>query len=174
MRCVALLRGINVGGRNLVAMADLRALVSRSGHSDVTTHLQSGNALFTTARRDTDALAHELEQRMRDDWGRELPVLVRSHAELARVLADNPLRAQAVAQPSRFLVVFLAGAPPDPLPAASSPDVVAPGERCVYASLPEGIHSSRTARALTDARLGMTATGRNWTTVTALADLTDD
>lgn len=177
MRCAALLRGINVGGRNKVAMADLRALLSGLGHTDVATHLQSGNAVFSTRRRDTDALAREVSEQLRAGLGLDLRVLVRTHDELARVVAANPMLAQAEAEPARFLVVFLSAAPPaDRLAAldtaAYAPDRLAVGERALYLWCPNSIRDSKLAANVNDKRLGVTATARNWTTVQALLRLT--
>ena len=94
---VALLRGINVGGNNKVAMADLREVVASLGHTDVSTYIQSGNVLFTARNggaQDATALATDLERAIREAFGLKLRVVVLSRAELAQVISDNPYQAE--------------------------------------------------------------------------------
>ena len=87
---VALLRGINVGGRNRVPMAELREVVSSLGHTGVTTYIQSGNVLFSTAESDTAKLAAALEAAIADAFGLASSVVVLSRDELAGILESNP------------------------------------------------------------------------------------
>jgi uncharacterized protein (DUF1697 family) len=87
---VALLRGINVGGRNKVAMAELAALVSGLGHSEVATYIQSGNVVFRSPGRSAAALSAELETAIADRFAVNVPVIVISAAELADVITANP------------------------------------------------------------------------------------
>jgi hypothetical protein len=87
---VALLRGINVGGRNRVAMADLRAVVTSLAHSDVATYIQSGNVVFTSTQSDTAAVATALEQAIAESLNERPAVVVLSRDELSRVVEDNP------------------------------------------------------------------------------------
>ena len=81
---IALLRGINVGGRNRVAMADLREVVLGLGYTDVATYIQSGNVVFTSEEADTAMIAAALERAIAEHLG------VRPKVELARVVEDNP------------------------------------------------------------------------------------
>ncbi len=87
---VALLRGINVGGRNRVAMADLREVVTSLGHTDVATYIQSGNVVFTSQEVNSTALAATLERAIADALTVRPRVVVLSRNELAQVIADNP------------------------------------------------------------------------------------
>ena len=82
-RYVALLRGINVGGRNKVPMAELRTAVEDVGHTDVTTYIQSGNVLFTSSKPRA-SLEAGLERALERHFGFPLVVVVRSHAQLRR------------------------------------------------------------------------------------------
>ncbi len=111
-RQIALLRGVNVGGHNRVPMAHLRELLLDLGYEDVCTHLQSGNAVFTAGDVLPDVASQAIEGQLARSLGLGVRVLVRTAADLARVVHANPLPA-AVAEPSRFLVTFLS-APPDP------------------------------------------------------------
>ena len=87
---IALLRGINVGGRNRVAMADLREVVLGLGYTDVATYIQSGNVVFASEEADTAMIAAALERAIAEHLGVRPKVVVLTHAELARVVADNP------------------------------------------------------------------------------------
>jgi uncharacterized protein (DUF1697 family) len=174
---VALLRGINVGGRNKVPMQTLRELIARIGGTDARTHLQSGNAVFRHAEQDMRLLEAALEQALAEELGLTLSCLVRSAPELRRVVEANPFPMEGI-DGARFLVVFLSAAPPSARlaaidPAAYAPDAFAAGERVLYVNLPNGIRDSKLATMFTDRRLGVTATARNWNTVTKLLALAE-
>ncbi|WP_327288283.1 DUF1697 domain-containing protein [Streptomyces sp. NBC_01198] len=176
-RYVALLRGINVGGKARVPMQTLRDLLASIGGSAIRTHLQSGNAVFTHQDRDPQQLAGALQQALADELGLTITCMVRTAEDLRRVVAANPFDMTGI-DGSRFLVIFLAG--PVPLdrlatidPAAYAPDEVRPGERELYAHLPDSIRNSKLAARLTDRGLGVPATNRNWNTVTKLLELSD-
>jgi uncharacterized protein (DUF1697 family) len=175
-RYVALLRGINVGGKAKVPMQTLRDLLASIGGTEVRTHLQSGNAVFTHEGRDPQRLADALQQALADELGLTITCLVRTAVDLRRVVEANPFDMTGV-NGSRFLVIFLAG--PVPLDrlaaidqAAHAPDELRAGEREIYATFPDSIRDSKLAARLTDRGLGVTATNRNWNTVTKLLELT--
>src|SRR4051812_43040225 len=88
-RYVALLRGINVGGRNLISMADLRAAFEEDGHREVSTYIQSGNVLFASDRPSRD-LEDEIETMLERRFGVPLVVVVRSHLQLRKVIEQAP------------------------------------------------------------------------------------
>src|SRR5579863_6045270 len=104
---VALLRGINVGGNNKVPMAQLREVVTSLGHAGVTTYIQSGNVLFTTAEADTAKLAAGLEAAITGSFGVKSSVVVLSRDELAQILDRNPYQDEP--NPKFVHVVFLNG-----------------------------------------------------------------
>jgi uncharacterized protein (DUF1697 family) len=175
-RQVALLRGINVGKHRRVAMADLRGLLEELGYEDVTTYLQSGNVVLTSELAAAE-LEHELEQAIEARLGVDPPVLVRTRDELAAVVARDPF-GDVADDPKRYLVSFLS-AEPDPARVRTleeieiAPDRFVVSGREIYAWHPNGLQRSRLAPALTDKRLGVTATARNWNTVTKLLALAD-
>jgi uncharacterized protein (DUF1697 family) len=174
---VALLRGINVGGKNKIPMQKLREMIAEIGGTDVRTLLQSGNAVFGHAVRDPARLAADLERVIVDELDLTVSCLVRSAPDLRRVVEANPFPMEAV-DGSRFLVVFLSGpAPADRLAgidaAAYAPDAFTAGEGEIYLNLPDGIRDSKLAALLTGKRLGVTATARNWNTVTKLLALAE-
>jgi uncharacterized protein (DUF1697 family) len=174
---VALLRGINVGGHNRIAMASLRELLRELGYEDVRTHLQSGNAVFATDGTRPERTGREIEGRIARDLGLEVRVVVRSRDELAEVVAANPL-GEVASDPARMLVTFLSEAPARELlsgldPADFEPDVFELRGREIYVWHPEGVRATRLSNAFWERRLRVTATARNWNTVTRLLELAD-
>ncbi|MBB4662346.1 DUF1697 domain-containing protein [Conexibacter arvalis] len=178
-RRIALLRGINVGGGKKVPMAQLRELVEGLGHTAVRTYVQSGNVVFTAA--DPDAAAAEvgegIERAIAAAFGFDVLVTIRTRDELAAVIAADPF-AGVADHPSRYHVLFLAEAG-DPRRleeldrAAYEPERFALRGRELYLWTPEGLGRSKLAQALSERRLGVAATARNWRTVTTLLALAD-
>jgi uncharacterized protein (DUF1697 family) len=172
VRVVALLRGINLGPNKRIAMPALREIVESLGHSDVETYLQSGNVVFTPRGRG-DHVA-ELSDAIAEATGLQVPVVVRTGKELAKVVAGNPY---PVDDPTRVVVGFL-GEEVDLAalgisdPAAHAPDELTLVGRDLYVSVPNGQARSKLMEELTKRRQPTTLTVRNWRTVTALADLT--
>jgi uncharacterized protein (DUF1697 family) len=169
---VALLRGINLGARNRIAMPELRELIAALGAEDVTTYVQSGNAVFASAET-AARLGPELERRIEQDLGVSARVLLRSGSQLAKVIAGNPFGTR---DRSALHVTFLAGAPERTRVRGLDPERGAPDEfRClrqeVYLHCPNGYGRTKLTNAYFEKQLGVAATTRNWKTVTALADL---
>lgn len=176
---VALLRGINVGGHNKVAMADLRKIVASLGHTDITTYIQSGNVVFATEETDTAALAASLERAIADALGIRPRVVVLSRAELAQVVVDNPYPDEP--NPRFLHAWFLADVPPpDLVERVASAEQQARRKggrdaakivgRTLFLHTPDGFGRSELAALLSrDSRLSSAgSTARNWATVTKL------
>lgn len=174
-RYVVLLRGINLARSRRVAMADLREVLAACGYEDVATHLQSGNVLLSTAESATK-LPDRLERELAEGLGMEIRVVVRSRAQLAKVVAEDPFGDVASAAPKLYMVTFFPAKPDaTALRALLDEDfgderVVASG-REIYTWHPDGIQKSKLARAVGDKRLGPSGTARNWNTVTKLLEL---
>ncbi len=170
---VALLRGINLGARNKVAMAALRELVEGLGAEDVATYVQSGNVVFRSrdaAAAVTKAIERELGRRL----GLDVKVLVRTKAELRKIVSGNPFG--DVADATKLHVTFLAATPDRGRvrkldPARSEPDEFRVLAREVYLHCPNGYGRSKLSNAYFEQQLGVPATTRNWKTVTKLAEL---
>ena len=175
MRYVALLRAVNLVKRNRIAMADLRRILAELGYEDVKTHLQSGNAVFSS-----DLPAAALEQHiaaaLAEHARLSCAVIVRTGAELAAVLAANPLGHEPE-KPSWFFVSFLAAEPdPSAVSALAALDV-SPGQawiigREAYLWCPAGPLDSKLGGSFVEKQLGVAGTARNWNTVGKLAALT--
>ena len=175
---VALLRGVNVVGNSMVAMSDLRDVLSGMGFADVRSLLQSGNLVFRTDRRLAGAsLERMLEAATTKSLGRESPTyMVRSAAEWRAVIDANPFPAAAKRDPSHLLVMFLktpvAAANVKSLRAAvqGRETIEAIGKQ-LYVIYPDGVGKSKFTHALIERHLGTRATGRNWNTVLKLSEL---
>ena len=174
----ALLRGINVGGHHKVPMAELRALLSDLGHGDVSTYLQSGNAVFTSAVGDENTLAAQLREAIEAHFGFGVDVLVRNHAYLAAVAAACPFPAASLEGKQLHVTYFsepVAESRFAGLDAASYlPEEFRLGDRALYLFAPDGLGRSKLAEVLARSGppQGVVATSRNWNTVAKLVELT--
>ena len=177
-RYVALLRGINVGGRNKVPMADLRAAVEDVGHTDVATYIQSGNVLFTSTRARAE-VESELEDALERRFGFPLVVVVRTHAQLRAVVQQAPKGFGK--QPDTFHsdVIFLRS----PLTPAKAMKVVKLRDEVDQAWTGKGVlYFARLSARRTQSKMSSIVgtpeyalmTIRSWQTTTKLLALLDD
>ncbi len=175
MRHALLLRGINLGPTRRVPMAELRTLFTAAGYEDVRTYVQSGNLVLGSAMAVAD-LEREAERLIAERFGFDVAVIARTQRELGAIVKLNPL-ADVADDPKRYQVSFLAGKPTRDLvvalqaKAAGSERLVAHG-RELYAWHPNGVARSKLWNALAGKGLKITATARNWTTVTTLLEMT--
>jgi uncharacterized protein (DUF1697 family) len=173
---IALLRAINVGGRNAVAMADLRGLCEALGCTGVRSLLQSGNLVFQD-RRGGAALERLLEEETRKRLSLAVDYVVRSSAEWQTVIAHNPFPAEAERDPGHLLVLFLKQAAEEKSVQAlrsairGRESVQADGKQ-LYLVYPDGIGRSKLTNTLIESKLGVRGTARNWNTILKLAELT--
>jgi uncharacterized protein (DUF1697 family) len=176
-RYVALLRGINVGGRNKVAMADLRQIATSLGHTEVATYIQSGNMVFTSPDTSVSGLADALEEVIAARLGVQPAVVVLSRPELARVIADNPFPDEIA--PKFLHAVFrreemspegiaaVAAAQQRARAKGSRDEAVVVG-RTLFLRTPDGLGRSELAAQLARSAAQTAGTARNWATVTRL------
>ena len=172
---VALLRGINLGARNKVSMADLRDLFDALGAEDVRTYVQSGNVVFKSRVGNPAELIKVVERRIRSDLGLSVTVLLRTKAELAKVLGGNPF-VESGRDPTKLHVTFLADRPDrarvrDLEEREFGPDEHRVVGREVYLYCPNGYGRTKLNNAYLEKQLGAAATTRNWKTVTNLVEL---
>jgi uncharacterized protein (DUF1697 family) len=173
---VALLRGINVGGKAKLPMADLRALLETLGHADVVTYIQSGNVVLTSPAKEAK-VAGDIAAGIKKEFGLQVPVIVRTRAQLAKVVAGNPYL-KSGADPSKLHVTFLAAKPTAAAIAKLDPDRCPPDEfvvrgREIFMLLPNGMGRTKLTIDYFEKRLGTQGTARNWNTVNKLLDLMD-
>jgi uncharacterized protein (DUF1697 family) len=172
-RFVALLRGVNVGGRS-VPMGELRDLFAALGHTDIRTYIQTGNVLFGSTRGDTVALADEIRGAIEAEIGHRVSVVLRTPSELGRVLGANPYATRGDTAP--LYVTFLDGMPDAAAcarldAAVGSPDEFTVRGREVYVWCPTGYGRTVLSNEFFERRLKLAATTRNWRTLTKLTEL---
>jgi uncharacterized protein (DUF1697 family) len=171
--CIALFRGINVGGSNMLSMKDLKLMLERQGCGAVRTYIQSGNAVFTTGL-DAEALGKRLTAAVGKQCGFEPRVLILTLQELERAAAGNPFP-QASANPKSLHLFFLVDRPTTPdLKAmealATDTERFALKGKVFYLYTPDGFGTSRLSARI-DRHLGVQSTARNWRTVTTLLEM---
>ena len=164
-----LLRGINVGGKHIVPMKELAALVEQAGCTGVKTYIQSGNVIATVAPKLAPRLPAALAGSIKDRFGFDAPVVVRSRVELELVAAANPFLAAGLPADALY-VCFLRDEPAPAKLAGLDPDR-SPGDqyvvqgREIYLYLPAGVADSKLTNAYFDSKLATITTARNWRTV---------
>jgi len=178
---IALVRGINVGGKSKLAMADLRRIAEQEcGFGDVATYTQSGNVVFTTTLRSADAAAARLQDALATAPGVSPAVMVRTRAQFDDVIEANPFLADRIARgptvdPNHLHVVFMSSTATIDLDDLDSylPEAAVARGCEIYLHLPSGVGRSKLALALTKGRNASAKDGtmRNWRTVTNLAEM---
>lgn len=174
-RYVALLRGVNVGGRNALRMDALARIFERDGCAEVRTYIQSGNVVFRCADAHVDGLADRIRSAIKAEADVDSPVVLRSAEDLGRIVDENPFLKRG--EDERALhVSFMADAPDPDAVAALDPDrspgdeyVVAGSE--IYLFLPNGAARTKLTAAYFDKRLDTVTTQRNWRTVRKLVEM---
>lgn len=173
---VSLLRGINVGGRNKIRMADLRELYADLGMMRVRSLLQSGNVIFEAALTDLTSVKLELEAGIRSAFGLDIQILLRSSADFEYIIDCHPFSAEQLNEPRKAAVVFLSD-PPD----STAVDALRennPGREVIYAAgrelyifYTDGMARSKLDNKRIESRLGLGASARNWNTCLKLQRL---
>jgi uncharacterized protein (DUF1697 family) len=168
---VALLRGINLGPTNKISMPALRAMTEELGYGDVATYINSGNLILTTTKQ-AAAVERELAKAIADTFGFKIDVTVRTDAQLAKVLANNPY---PDGNPSQVTVAFLAKAPgpqakKQVAAVAAEHEPFVFGHRCVYVNYSRGLANSKLAAQFSSI-IGVSSTVRNIRTVAKLVEM---
>ena len=175
MRYVALLRGINVGGKLMLKMEALRATFESLGFTGVKSYINSGNLGFETARTDDGKLAKSIHEAIEKDFGFDISVMVRSAAEINEIIANNPYIGQ-FENDKDMHVFFLASELSDVntqllLAKNSDDEMITVNGRTIYYLLSISIIDSVLGKGFVDKKLKVPATARNWRTVRKLAEL---
>jgi uncharacterized protein (DUF1697 family) len=173
---VALMRGINVGGKNRITMADLSAVFAAAKCADVRTYIQSGNVVLSAEAGVAGGLAAAVAKRLEKDFALKTPVVLRAASELAEVARKNPFAGRSEWENASH-VMFLADAPAEAAIAALDAKR-SPGDefrvvgRDIYLWCPKGVGNTKLTNAYFDSKLKTVSTGRNWRTVLALLEMT--
>jgi len=172
---VALMRGINVGGKNMLPMKDLVVLFEKAGCTDVRHYIQSGNVIFRAPAALGRKIPEVIQKDIERGFGLKVPIVLRTAEEWATVARSNPFLT-AGANAENLHVMFLAdepgaaGAALDPN--RSPPDTFVLQGREIYLSLPNGAARTKLTNAWFDSKLKTTSTSRNWRTVLTLLEMT--
>src|ERR1700722_2365213 len=175
LRHVALLRGINVGGKNMLPMKELAGMFVAAGCRDVTTYIQSGNVVFTADAKVVAGLGSLIAARVKERFGLRVPVVLRTAAEINAVISGNPFLKAGEGE-EMLHVCFLADEPGKDLVAGldagrSAPDSFAVVGREIYMRLVNGAGLTRLTNAYFDSKLKTVSTMRNWRAVLEVAEL---
>jgi uncharacterized protein (DUF1697 family) len=175
-RFVALLRGINVGGKNLIKMAELKACFEGAGFRDVATYIQSGNVLFTSVGPGQPRLARRIEDLLAQGFGYRASVVLRSRKQMEGVVEGAPDGFGRHPGKYRYDVIFLK----EPLDAPTAMKSVLTRPGVDEAHTGDGVlYFSRVIAKASQSRLSrlvslpiyQSVTIRNWNTTTALLRL---
>ena len=173
---VSLLRGINVGGRNKIRMADLRELYRDLGLTDVRSLLQSGNVLFETSATDLAGVGRELEAAIRADFGLDILIILRSSDDFDGIFSRHRFSAAQLLEPRKIAVVFLSdladSAAVDQL-RESNPgrEIIQADGRELYIYYTDGMARSKLDSSRIERALGLHSTARNWNTCNRISKL---
>jgi uncharacterized protein (DUF1697 family) len=172
---IALLRGINVGGRNKLPMADLAKTFQDGGCTKVRTYIQSGNVIFEAPTELVERLPTFISEKIRGKFGYSIPVVMRAAEELEQIIRENPFRGEG-ADEKKLHVAFLAHEPEAQKAAELDPDRSPPDEfilkgREIFLHLPNGVARTKFTNAYFDSKLGTVSTLRNWRTTLKLYEL---
>lgn len=171
-RYAALLRGINVGGKNMLPMKLLAELFSLAGCTEVVTYIQSGNVVFSASAAVAKRVGNAVSRGIEAQLGLRVPVVVRSAEEMAAVVRGNPF-----AEPVGGLHVMFLGDRPSADAVAGLDAERSPGDRFVvagadiYLALENGVARTKLTNAYFDSRLKTVSTLRSWRTVVTLAEM---
>jgi uncharacterized protein (DUF1697 family) len=173
---IAMLRAVNVGGRNMISMPRLREALGADGFGEVRTYVQSGNIVARAPQRSSTAVEKRIGALIAKEFGLTVPVVARTPREIAEVIDGNPFPAAADERPKLLHVTFLAGTPvADGVTAIQADELTKHccrvDGRHLYVDYVDGVHGSKLTPAYFARRLGVEGTARNWRTVLALAEL---
>lgn len=173
---VSLFRGINVGGKRIVPMKELKELYESLGFKDVVTYIQSGNVVCSSDDTDMALVSQRIEESFVAKFGFHSNVIVRTTAELQAIIECNPFQGQPTQEANRQLVLFLALQPASTAlegihQAYSGPEELYLIGRELYIYYPNGVGRSKLTLTLLEKKLKTAGTGRNWNTVLQLHKL---
>jgi uncharacterized protein (DUF1697 family) len=175
---ICMLRGVNVGGRNMIKMDALKALCVSLKLKDPQTYLQSGNVIFSSQEKDLAKLAKRLQDAIEKNLAFRPGVVLRTLAELREIIARNPFAKRSGIEPGKLLVNFLASDPGKDAREKALAIKMGPEElhligREAYIYFPNGQGRSKFPWAAIERALGTSATGRNWNSVTKMLEMAE-
>jgi uncharacterized protein (DUF1697 family) len=172
---IAILRGINVSGQNIIKMEVLRRMMEGLGFQEVSTYIQSGNVVFRKENASTTEVLEEITEKMQEEFGFHVPVIVLEAEALDRIIAGNPFAMDPALDKGQMHVTFLASAPPafdrEAIEAKKQDsERIAFSEHAVYLYCPNGYGRTKLSNDFLEKKMKVTATTRNWRTVCILME----
>jgi len=173
---IGMIRGVNVGGHKKLPMAALKALCDSLKLTSAKTHLNSGNVVFQSTRKDRPQLRRDLEDAIRKKIGIDVKIILRTPDEIRRAMAANPFSKR---DPSHLLIMFLEGQPSDDAAQAlrkahAGPEKIHFAGQELVIDYVDGIGRSKLTNALIERKLAVAGTARNWNTVSRLLELAEN
>ena len=175
---ISMLRGVNVGGHNVIKMEELRALYASLKLRDAQTYVQSGNVIFRTDERDLAVVTKRVRDGIERKFGCTTDVICRTAAEMRDVIARNPFAKRRGIEPGKLLVVFLESDPGAEARAAvlrikTEPEELRIDGRELYIYFPNGQARPKMSWAAVNKALGTPGTGRNWNSVVEMLEMAE-
>jgi len=175
-RYVSILRGINVSGKNKIKMNELADLYRSLKYTAVETYIQSGNVVFESPAGSNLAIASRIEEGIHKNFGLQVPVIVRSKPEFRKIVSRNPFVSRSGIDPAYLHVTFLERQPKQESLATFAPSGLGADDYVVDASevylyCPGGYGKTRLSNTFLEKQLGVSATTRNWKTVSVLNEM---
>jgi uncharacterized protein (DUF1697 family) len=176
---LALFRGINVSGKKIIKMEDLRKLMEAAGYGNVKTFIQSGNVIFTSSQRSKEKLAKAIEKLIVEQYGFDVTVFVIDKKDLEKAINNNPFAEDRIPEDAgtkKIYVTFMSEIPKDEgmeklRQAPIGDDIIALHEDVLYFKLALGAAHSKLSNSLIESKLKLKATTRNWNTTLKLLEL---
>ncbi|MCF8366071.1 MAG: DUF1697 domain-containing protein [Bacteroidales bacterium] len=171
---IALLRGVNVSGKNIIRMNVLLDLITQLGFTNVQTYIQSGNIIFRHDEMPLDFFENKIHAAIKNNFGIDVPVIAMDREYLGRIISGKPF---AEVDESKLMVTFLAHQPEKEkvdaiLEIINPPDILIQGNKAFYLYCPEGFGKTRITNNFLETKLGVSMTGRNWKTCNRLFEMT--
>jgi uncharacterized protein (DUF1697 family) len=175
---ICMLRGVNVGGHNMIKMDALKALCVSLKLKDPQTYVQSGNVIFRTEEKDQEKLTRRIQDAIEKAHGFRPGVMLRTAVELREIVARNPFAKRSGIEPGKLLVNFLAADPGKLAREKALAIKIGPEEmhlvgREAYIYFPNGQGRSKFPWAPIERALGTSGTGRNWNSVTKMLEIAE-
>ncbi len=173
---IALLRGINVGGRRKILMADLRDLLAQMGFSNIATYIQSGNIYFQSSIIDKEKLENLIEKAIKTNYEFDVPVIIRTTSEINSIIAENPYIGQEGITNDNLHLIFLKSHPKPEyhklIPSSNFlPDKFEIIGNNIFIYCEGKVSQSKITNTIFEKKLKVITSTRNWKTVIKLQEL---
>lgn len=173
---VAFLRGINVSGQKLIKMADLREYLKELSFLNVKTYIQSGNIVFNSPLSDGNKLANQIASLIEEKYSFDVPVMVKTNTEMKDIFENNPFLPEHDSD-INYLLVTMLSKQPDEAMVSELKAYANFGEQYIhrgkelYLYFPNGYGRSKLSNNFVEKKLGISATTRNWKTITKMVEM---